>query len=85
MVAPIFAHANEIVQVRLIEKTYDDLIIQAVAEYEMSDEERKAVEDRIISQMNEKLKQPMNITFEWKDVIQPDANGKLRLIVNEMK
>ena len=84
MVAPIFAHANEIVQVRLIEKSYDDLVIQAVAEYEMSDEERKAVEDRIISQMNEKLKQPMDITFEWKDVIQPDANGKLRLIVNEM-
>ena len=34
--------------------------------------------------MNEKLKQPMNISFEWKDVIPPDKNGKLRLIVNEM-
>lgn len=84
MIAPIFAHANEIVQVRLIEKTYDDLIIQAVAENEMSDSEREALEERIISQMNEKLKQPMNISFEWKDVIPPDENGKLRLIVNEM-
>ena len=35
MIAPIFAHANEIVQVRLIEKSYDDLIIQAVAENDL--------------------------------------------------
>lgn len=85
MVAPIFAKSKEIVQVRLVQKSFEDLVIQAVAIDDLTDEDVKAVEERIISQMNEKLKQPMNISFEWMDVIEPDANGKLRLIVNEMK
>ena len=85
MIAPIFAHSNEIVQVRLVEKSYDDLIIQAVASENMTDDEKKAVESRVTEQMNEKLKAPMNISFEWMPVIPPDENGKLRLIVNEMR
>ena len=85
MIAPIFARNENIVQVRLIEKSYDLLIIQAVAVEGLSDEDIKAVEETVTSQMNKALKQPMEIRYEWKDVIQPDANGKLRLIVNEMK
>ena len=84
MVAPIFAKSNEILQVRLIQKSYDDLLIQAVAAEDYPEDVVRGIEERIISQMGEKLKQPMNISFEWLDVIQPDANGKLRLIVNEM-
>jgi phenylacetate-coenzyme A ligase PaaK-like adenylate-forming protein len=84
MVAPIFAHSNEILQVRLIQKSYDDLVIQAVLDYDYPEECKSEVEERIVSEMNEKLKAPMNMTFDWVDVIEPDANGKLRLIVNEM-
>ena len=85
MVTPIFAENPDIVQARLIEKSYDELIIQAVAADGLTEEDKKGVENTVISQMNDTLKQPMNIKFEWMDVIPPDENGKLRLIVNEMK
>ena len=85
MIAPIFARNENIVQVRLIEKSYDLLIIQAVAAEGLTDEDIKAVEQDVTAQMNEHLKQPMEIRYEWTDVIPPDENGKLRLIVNEMK
>ena len=62
-----------------------DHALEFVAVEGLSDEDIKAVEETVTSQMNKALKQPMEIRYEWKDVIQPDANGKLRLIVNEMK
>ncbi len=55
-----------------------------MAAVDLSEDEIRKVEDRVRTQMNEKLKGPMDITFQWMDVIQPDANGKLRLIVNQM-
>ena len=85
MVTPIFAENPDIIQARLIEKSYDELIIQAVAVEGLTEEDKKDVENTVISQMNDTLKQPMNMKFEWMDVIPPDENGKLRLIVNEMK
>ena len=85
MIAPIFARNENIVQVRLIEKSYDLLIIQAVAAEGLTEEDIKAVEQDVTAQMNEHPKQPMEIRYEWTDVIPPDENGKLRLIVNEMK
>lgn len=84
MVAPIFARCKEIIQVRLIQKSFEDLVVQAVIDDALTLKQRDEVEQSILSQLNEKLKRPMNITFDWCDVIQPDANGKLRLIVNEM-
>ena len=85
MVTPIFAENPDIIQARLIEKSYDELIIQAVAAEGLTEEDKKNVENTVISQMNDTLKRPMNMKFEWMDVIPPDENGKLRLIVNEMK
>ena len=85
MIAPIFARNPNIVQVRLVEKSYDELIIQAVAIEGLTEDDIKKVEEDVISQMNEHLQQPMKMKFEWMDVIPPDENGKLRLIVNEMK
>lgn len=85
MIAPIIANNENIVQARLIEKSYDLLIVQAVAVDGLTEDDIKAVEEDVASQLNKALKQPMEIRFEWLDVIQPDENGKLRLIVNEMK
>ncbi len=85
MVTPIFAENPDIIQARLIEKSYDELVIQAVAAEGLTEEDKKEVEKKVISQMDDTLKQPMHMKFEWMDVIPPDENGKLRLIVNEMK
>lgn len=85
MIAPIFANCDEIIQVRLVQETFEDLLIQAVPKKDYEEESKKEIEDKIIIKMNEKLKQPMNIRFFWVPVIPPDKNGKLRLIVNNIK
>ena len=84
MIAPVIAHAEDILQFRLIQKSYDLLVLQAVWD-ESSKNDRNAIEDSLREQLVSRLKAPMNIEFNWVDVIQPDKNGKLRLIVNEMK
>lgn len=81
MIAPVFAHFEGVVQTRLVQKSYDLLLVQAVAEPGL---DKAAAEEGLRKGLAEHLVAPMQIDFEWLDAIQPDANGKLRLIVNEM-
>lgn len=84
MIAPIFAHCEEIVQMRLLQKAYDRIVIQAVLSAKTK-KSRAEIEQDMISQLKGRLRQPMQIDFEWLPVIPPDKNGKLRLIVNEIE
>ncbi len=84
MISPIFAHSDDIVQVRLIQKSYDELVIQAVRDTSSAKEIRQ-IESEVGSQVSEKLRQPMEIHFNWVDVIPPDPNGKLKIVINEME
>lgn len=83
MIAPIFAHCEDVVQLRLIQKSYDLLLIQLVIKTDSSMTAGE-IEEELTSKLNEKLNRPMEISFQWMDVIPPDPNGKLRLIVSEV-
>lgn len=84
MIAPIFAHQDNVLQMRVIQRSYDTLVVQAVMDSH-STVPRSQIEEEIVLALNAALQEPMDVRVEWHDVIEPDANGKLRLIVNEME
>ena len=45
----------------------------------------KEVEEKLTAALNAKFKHPFEIEYEWMDSIPPDKNGKLRMIVCEVK
>ena len=85
LLSPVIAHSEDVVQVRFIQKSYEDLTVQAVLSEKGAKKGRETVEEELRQGFLERLKQPMEITFDWMDVIPPDKNGKMRLIINEMK
>jgi hypothetical protein len=44
---------------------------------------RAELEEYLSSNLNRIFKKPFRFEFEWMDVIPPDENGKLRMIVCE--
>ncbi len=84
-IAPIIAHFDDILQIRFIQKKYDLIHIQCVKNDEASNKSFNEIEKELCNKLNEKFKHPFNYEFEWMNVIPPDANGKLRMIVCEVK
>ena len=84
-IAPIIAHCEDIFQIRFIQETYDKIRIQCVQNKELSSLTQEEVEKKLASQLNAKFKHPFTFEFEWMDSIPPDKNGKLRMIVCNVK
>ena len=76
---------NDILQIRFIQETYDTIRVQCVHNKAESDLTREQIEEKLTSQLNKKFKHPFSITYDWMDVIPPDENGKLRMIVCKVK
>ncbi|MBR1433862.1 MAG: hypothetical protein IJ584_01975, partial [Bacteroidales bacterium] len=79
----------DITQFRVIQKTYSDLLFVLAAagmpqsrRIEIEEGIRKKAEGFFGTDMNTTGK---NITFEWCDRIPPDPNGKIRILVSEVK
>lgn len=84
-IAPIIAHCEDIFQIRFIQKTYDLIHVQCVQNKEVSKLSTEEVEKMLTEKLNAKFKHPFEIEYEWMDSIPPDKNGKLRMIVCEVK
>ena len=84
-IAPIIAHCEDIFQIRFIQKSYHKIHVQCVQNKEMSKLTEKEVEEKLTAALNAKFKHPFEIEYEWMDSIPPDKNGKLRMIVCEVK
>lgn len=80
-IAPIIAHCTDILQIRFIQETYDTIHIQCVHNKEESTRTTAEIEAQLTQDLNHKFKHPFRISYEWMDVIPPDPNGKLRMIV----
>ncbi len=80
-IAPIIAHCEDILQIRFIQETYQQLRIQCVHNTAESRLTKEEVEKSLTEKLNGKFKHPFNIRYEWMDSIPPDQNGKLRMIV----
>jgi phenylacetate-coenzyme A ligase PaaK-like adenylate-forming protein len=81
-VTPVIAHCQDILQIRFIEKSYDLIHVQIVRD-EKAKMSREELEEYLSSNLNRIFKKPFRFEFEWMDVIPPDENGKLRMIVCE--
>ena len=84
-VTPVIAHNPDVLQIRFIQETYHDVTVQCVFNEKESSKTKEQVEEELSRQLNAIFKQPFNLTFHWMDVIPPDPNGKLRMIVCKVK
>ena len=83
-VTPVIAHCADILQIRFIQKTYDLIHVEIVRD-EKAKMSEKELEEYLTTSLNKIFKKPFRFEFEWKKVIPPDKNGKLRMIVCEVK
>ena len=84
-IAPIIAHMTDILQIRFIQESYDEITIQCVHNKKESDLTTDEIEATLTAQLNEKFKQPFKISYVWMNDIPPEENGKLRMIVCKVK
>lgn len=84
-IAPVIAHCEDILQIRFIQKSYDKIFVQCVQNKDTSDKSTKEIEADLTEKLNARFKHPFEIEYEWMESIPPDKNGKLRMIVNEIK
>ncbi len=82
-VTPVIAHCQDILQIRFIQKSYDLIHVQIVRD-ENAKMSREELEKYVSEGLNKVFKKPFNFEFEWMQVIPPDSNGKLRMIVCEV-
>ena len=79
-IAPIIAHSEDVLQIRFIQEDWHRIHIQIVQNKDIPTS-REEIEERLTRELNAKFKEPFRISYEWMDVIPPDKNGKLRMIV----
>ena len=81
-VTPVIAHCPDILQIRFIQKTWDLIHVQIVRD-EKAGMSREQLEEYLVKSLNGIFKRPFSFEFEWMQVIPPDKNGKLRMIICE--
>ena len=84
-IAPIIAHFEDVFQIRFIQEDYGKIHVQCVQNKEISKRTTKELEEELTQKLNAKFKHPFEIEYEWMDAIPPDKNGKLRMIVCNVK
>ena len=82
-VTPVIAHCPDILQIRFIQKSWDLIHVQIVRD-EQAKMTAPELEEYLVTSLNQIFKQPFEFEFEWMQVIPPDKNGKLRMIVCEV-
>ena len=88
-ISRIFYGLMDIRQFRVIQNSYTELKI-VIATKSISDEKRNEIEKNINDRVNELFGTDMNksakqIVFEWVERIPPDPNGKVRMLVSNVK
>ena len=81
----ITSELDGVSQYRVIQNDYDTLIIELVS-CDQNPETKKKVEEELSVGLNEVFeKHPKHLVFEWKDAILPDANGKVKMFISNIK
>lgn len=84
-IAPIIAHCDDLMQIRFIQEDYHSITVQCVHNPSETGRSKEQIEADLSEALNSKFKHPFNITYQWMELIPPDDNGKLRMIVNKIK
>lgn len=81
-----FEGENDVLYFRVIQETYHKIRIQLVGSCAMQKENKSVIEQRVIRQLNRIIENyEMDYTFDWRNSIEPDQNGKTRFIVSQIK
>lgn len=81
---PIVARCEDILQVRFIQKSYERVVIQIV-QNSTSNRPHAEIEKFLNTELQKKCCDQVFFEFNWMDVIPPDPNGKIRMVVNQME
>lgn len=84
-IAPIMAHYDDIAQIRFIQDEYDHIIAECVYNEKIASKSKEEIEKDLTEKLNKKFKRPFKIDYKWLEEIQMDKNGKLRVIVCQVK
>lgn len=84
-IAPIIAHCKDVLQIRFIQESYEKIHIQCVHNVQDSNRTKEEAQKELETALQAKFKHPFELEFEWMPVIPPDPNGKLRMIVCNVK
>lgn len=84
-VMPIITHNEDVIQIRFIQEGYDFVRVQAVQDNEKSIKSKEEIEQELTEQFLRIMKHEVRFVYEWMSVIPPDPNGKLRMIVCNIK
>ena len=84
MFSPVVSHCEGVMQLRLRQTSFEDIVIEVVQDLDIK-KTKEEIEKYLRAGLENCLRSPMNISFKWMEVIPPDPNGKLRLVINEMQ
>ena len=84
-ITPVIAHNTDILQIRFIQNDYKTIHVQIVQDMENSSRTKPEIEAHLTEQFLQVMKHPFHFEYEWMDCIPPDPNGKLRMIVCNVK
>lgn len=79
----ITSQLEDIYQIRFIQETDSNLLIQVVKDSKTSKSEKEL--EKYLTDMYKKEFNGLFVKYEWLSVIPPDSNGKLRIMVSKVK
>ena len=79
----ITSQLEDIYQIRFIQETDTNLLIQVVKDTKTSKTENEL--EKYLTTMYKKEFDGLNVRYEWLSVIPPDPNGKLRIMISKIK
>ena len=80
----ITSELKDIFQILFIQKSNEKVIIQVVKD-KKTNKTIEELEEYLRKQYKNEFDDDTVIEFEWKDIMPPDKNGKLRIMVSEIK
>ena len=85
-ISGIVNYIPEIISYRMVQETYDDLTLMMVRNPETPVEKQEEIEKVLEEKLMAMFKDPnFKITYQWLDEIPVDPNGKLRVIISNVK
>ena len=85
-ISGIVNYIPEIISYRMVQDTYEDLTLMMVRNPDTPVEKQEEIEKVLDEKLMAMFKDPsIRITYQWLDEIPVDPNGKLRVIISNVK
>ncbi len=80
----VISSEQSILQARFIQESYDEVVLQLVSK-KNAEKTQQEIEESLTPGLNKVFKGRLNFRYQWLDVIPRDPNGKLRMVINNIK